>query len=105
MARNYEKFYLVTGSYDDGFGGSIILTQFFPNKSQAESYFAANTFLNPNWVYQGNIWMGYDKEIFGQWLNIANGSAVYFPLGEPIDYLESPRSLGLNSVTEKEEKL
>lgn len=103
MARNYEKFYLVTGSYDDGSGGSIIYTNFFQNEFQAEAFFGANTFLNPVWVYKGNIWMGYNKQVFGTWLNIANGNSVYFPYGPPLDYLESPRSSGLNSESEKEE--
>jgi hypothetical protein len=78
--RNYCKFWLTSGHYDDGGGGSIIFTNFFDNESQRELFFESATwFLNPVWNIDSPVWCLLNKRVFGDTLNIAYGPSELSP--------------------------
>ncbi len=77
--RNYTKFWLTSGHYDDGFGGSIIFTNFFESEAQRNQYFEASTFLNPVWNVDQHVWIWLNKRDVGTLANMAYGSTELSP--------------------------
>jgi len=90
--RNYCKFFLVTGTYDDEVGHHEY-SQFFLDTDQASLFFSNDPF--PGFVQQAavDIWIALDKELLASHLNAAYSSGIYFPQGPPVDYLSSPRQI------------
>jgi len=77
--RNYAKFWFFSGHYDDGFGGTIILTNWFESEAQRDLFFQGNSFLNlvPN--VDQHVWVWLNKRDVGIILNQAFGQSEYSP--------------------------
>jgi hypothetical protein len=92
--RNYCKFWLSSGHYDDGFGGSVILTNFFDNEGQRDLYFDNLVLPNPMvFNIDGPVWPLLNKEVFEILLNQAYGATELSPsyIVPPIFASFSPR--------------
>jgi hypothetical protein len=70
--RNYCKFWLTSGHYDDGTGTTVILTNFFDNQFQRDQYFANITLPNPLVANVDQaVWCLLNKAVFEVLLNLA----------------------------------
>jgi hypothetical protein len=95
--RNYCKFRLVSGFYDDGGGGSLGFTNWFLNAEDAASYFALFPlpWLPGQPAINQDLWVGLDKILVRQILNLSVGSGLYIIPPPPAVFTSSPKNIGV----------
>lgn len=78
--RNYCRFFLASGTYDDGFGNSVVTTNWFESEKQRDDYFSSQPFPNPPaWATYQHVWVLLDKRIVGRLLNATSSGSVIPP--------------------------